>query len=441
MVDLLDLSSFEDPPIVAPSGGVIDFTGDGFPDDPFADVQQLSLQPSAPALPNEDVWSKDDLTQHLNRLSASINVVDEDFCANAFDSDSDDDGETAGKSGSTNKQQVASAGSSNSADVFARTQNKATSLVQKFNDSEVKLVDDLNGTVDAELVKQRSDEYMNLFIHADAIYSSPLTRALQTAVLSMDGHPATKAGGITLYSVIREVKRMGGLDTVGVAIGENIELRLRTELASMIGREKTDAAISFPIDFNDTLQPWWTPLADHETEAEQQARVREFLTFLRYCDAQIPVFVGHSLFFKAFYSKRVSSRLLKNRQQLSENLKKFKLSNASMLAVTVNFTDFSMGGGLSEAIMIDADIIFGGGFHGAEAKKDGKSRNGNGSRGKGQPASGPSAASVGKEIFGMVNPFSADVQQNLQKELENGRQAVSKNIKKWSSAMKDFLDS
>jgi hypothetical protein len=50
-----------------------------------------------------------------------------------------------------------------------------------------------------ENIAKRRKEYMRLFLHADRIYSSPLTRALQTAVMSMDGHRCLETSGISLY--------------------------------------------------------------------------------------------------------------------------------------------------------------------------------------------------------------------------------------------------
>jgi broad specificity phosphatase PhoE len=218
-----------------------------------------------------------------------------------------------------------------------------------------------------ENIERRKKEYMKLFLHSDRIYSSPLTRALQTAVISMEGHRCLGQSGITLYSVIREVKRLGGLDTVGIECGEGIAKRLRSEFYQhtphFLEKDKLDHLLaSFPLEVNDADQPWWTAMTSTERTVEQQERVREFLTFARYCDAKLPVFVGHSLFFKAFYSRRLSHELIANRQSLSENLKKFRLSNASMLAVTVRFQDKE--NGTSDAMIIDADLIFGGGFHG-----------------------------------------------------------------------------
>lgn len=525
---MLDLDSFEataTPSNSDPFSGVTSVASNGALDDLFASVAvapvPLSKSPTPPpsgAPPDTDVWSTDDVRQHLQRLDSTIEDSPDDYRAGNLD-DSD-----VGDSDVDEADDDVFAPRHNLTDEFVSgvpiPQASKTELADKFNHADVKLVDEFSGRVNQDLVEQRRQEYMKLFLHADAIYSSPLTRALQTAILTMNGHPATKTYGITLMSTIREVKRIGGLDTVGVACGEAIESRLRSELAMILGAEEADRLVTFPIDFNDANLPWWTPLADHESEQQQQDRVREFLTFLRHCDAQIPVFVGHSLFFRAFYSKRVSSHLLKNRRKLSENLKKFLLSNATMLAVTVNFTDYSLGGGLSEAVMIDADIIFGGGFHGAEHDDDGghgvehgkhskgsaqsngkpsakdsltgfitgisqkavvslsnassvlgKGSNGtssNGSNnsgsgsgscsssgapsnrdvapssatsnttGSGQPGSaGTSFGSGTSELFGF---FSQDAQKQLQRELESGRQAATKTMKKWSSAVKDFLD-
>jgi hypothetical protein len=177
-----------------------------------------------------------------------------------------------------------------------------------------------------------------------------------------------------MFSVIREIKKLGGLDTVGIEHGDGIAKRLRSEfyqhVPHFMDKERLDQLLaSFPLDVNDADCPWWTSMTSTERTVEQQERVTEFLTFCRYCEAKLPVFVGHSLFFKAFYSRRISNELLLNRQSLSENLKKFRLSNASMLAVTVKFLDRD--NGLSEAMIIDSDLIFGGGFHDEQAGLDG----------------------------------------------------------------------
>lgn len=96
-----------------------------------------------------------------------------------------------------------------------------------------------------------------------------------------------------------------------------------------------------------------------DNKEDQRERMREFISFARYCDSNLPIFVGHSLFFKQFYSRRVSKLLSQNRPLLAEQMKKYRLSNATILAVTVLFGPRHD----SEPQIIDADLIFGGGFH------------------------------------------------------------------------------
>ncbi len=46
---------------------------------------------------------------------------------------------------------------------------------------------------------QRREEYIKLFMRADIVYSSPLTRALQTALVAMCGHSALTKNKLVLY--------------------------------------------------------------------------------------------------------------------------------------------------------------------------------------------------------------------------------------------------
>jgi hypothetical protein len=55
--------------------------------------------------------------------------------------------------------------------------------------------------------------YSNRFLHATQVFCSPLTRAIQSALVGLHGHPMLNDKGITLYSIIREIKSAGGLDT------------------------------------------------------------------------------------------------------------------------------------------------------------------------------------------------------------------------------------
>lgn len=251
--------------------------------------------------------------------------------------------------------------------------------------------------------------------------------------------------------MIREIKKLGGLDTVGVECGDGISKRLRSELGQVVDSRRLEQLLKISLEVNDADQPWWTAMTSNEKTPEQQERVREFLTFARYTDSKLPVFVGHSLFFKAFYSKRISNELLLNRQSLSENLKNFRLSNASMLAVTVKFVEVE--NGQSDAMIIDADLIFGGGFHGVP--EDGH-HNHNGENGEEIKSAGSSyrsnffdsplklASSLEtsgqsiQQVFNSIN--SKEFHSNLQHELKQKKEAITKGVKKLSEKIYDFFD-
>jgi hypothetical protein len=109
---------------------------------------------------------------------------------------------------------------------------------------------------------------------------------------------------------------------------------------------------------DDAMSTWWTGVSSFDNKIDQAERVGEFISFARYCEAQYPIFVGHSLFFKLFYSKHVSDFLSMIRPELSENLKTCRLGNANVLAVTVLFSSTSD----LDCTLLDADLIFGNGF-------------------------------------------------------------------------------
>ena len=63
------------------------------------------------------------------------------------------------------------------------------------------------------------------------VYASPLTRATQTCLLCLAGHPALRGDGangvpgLTLLSASREKKNLGGQDTVGDKVSATQRLR------------------------------------------------------------------------------------------------------------------------------------------------------------------------------------------------------------------------
>jgi len=218
-------------------------------------------------------------------------------------------------------------------------------------------------TDNKDFVKDRHEEYTQMFMGSNKVYCSPSTRAIETAVVSLEGHAALVNNEITLDSTLREIKMAGCFDATGKKCGDDILPRVNRKLTAVLGQQQADVLINSAkgYDVNNADRKWWSPmLSGTDKEEDTQDRVREFLSFVRQCDAQTPIIVGHSQFFKAFYSKRISEVLSHNRPEMSANMQKYRLGNATVLAVTVSFVDSATGA--TEAEIVDADILFDGSF-------------------------------------------------------------------------------
>ena len=188
------------------------------------------------------------------------------------------------------------------------------------------------------MVDQRV-EYIKQFLNADVAYVSPLTRAIQTSLFTLYGHKAIKENGIHVMSTLREFKGPGGLDTVGLVVGAEIKERVTHELIDTVGAEEAYQKVNIPFHILDAELHWWTDIHHYEGKREMNDRMCEFLDFAQFCEAEFPIFVGHSNFFRYFYSNYMSEVVQYNRPYLCANLRHFRLANACCLAVTVLFEE------------------------------------------------------------------------------------------------------
>jgi broad specificity phosphatase PhoE len=185
---------------------------------------------------------------------------------------------------------------------------------------------------------ERRAGLLRAFLDADAVYSSPLTRAVQTALAALEGHPALARRPVTLWAGLREVKTAGGLDSVGAATGPAIAERARAELVAAVGLEAAERlAAAARIEHGDCARPWWTPAAAYESPAQQRTRALAFLALARYNGAAAAVYVGHSLLFRAALAGFASPDLARRRPDLARQLRECKLSNAALAAVEVSY--------------------------------------------------------------------------------------------------------
>jgi len=188
------------------------------------------------------------------------------------------------------------------------------------------------------MLVQRRVEYIQQFMAADGIYVSPLTRAVQTSLFTLYTHPAL-VDGITIMSTLREYKGPGGLDTVGMVVGAAIKDRVFQETADIVSKEEAELKTNVPFHVSDAELHWWTDFNHYEGKRAMNDRMCEFLDFAQFCEAKTPIFVGHSNFFRYFYSNYLSEVVEYNRPALCHDLRQFRLANACCLAVTVLFEE------------------------------------------------------------------------------------------------------
>jgi len=173
------------------------------------------------------------------------------------------------------------------------------------------------------------------FTSCQAVFTSPLTRAVQTALIALNGHPATQNAPVVCMRSAREIKGVGGRDCLGKVSGDNIEKRARHELAAVSSDEFVNG-LNVRIHPGDSNSEWWTYIKD--TKRSTRGRFHDFWQCIRFCEADKIIITGHSNFFKKLLKNHAQNAACDN-AKLREILVagKHKLNNASVLACDVRF--------------------------------------------------------------------------------------------------------
>jgi len=174
------------------------------------------------------------------------------------------------------------------------------------------------------------------FSTAGKVFTSPLTRALQTALLSLEGHQGLEDEGITCLRSAREIKGVGGLDNLGKAVGPEMRERALAELTTVAGRDYAEMVAPTVIHPGDCDTQWWTTFKD--TKASTRKRFKEFWARLCYQHEDTIIVVGHSNFFKQavkMTAKRMACDSVATAKQLASG--KHKLQNNACLGVDIRF--------------------------------------------------------------------------------------------------------
>lgn len=154
----------------------------------YDDEDELSTANKSTSDTN-DIWNDNFTKSQVFDFTSSLTFEDDDdLGANTIDSDDSDE-----------EPDDAALWNEKSLESEAQLTRDTEHLIKEFHRAEIHITEQGTGNIIEDAVDERRDEYIKLFMHVDRVYSSPLTRALQTAMLSMEGHRAMTNNGIILY--------------------------------------------------------------------------------------------------------------------------------------------------------------------------------------------------------------------------------------------------
>jgi len=203
------------------------------------------------------------------------------------------------------------------------------------------------GCAEAEALAERiqsiaDDSKDTIMLRPDVVYCSPLTRAIQTAVIALQ--PVLNASGdssgeIVLMSAAREKQNLGGLDSKGSACGATLVQRALDETRNLYRNSEDQSTPqslgSLRFDIEEVQEKWWSKSASDSTE-QMQERLSDFMSQLLYSPSYSIIVVGHSHFFRAVFKRYLSAELCQRRPHFVERLRTWKLSNCGVARVELD---------------------------------------------------------------------------------------------------------
>lgn len=187
------------------------------------------------------------------------------------------------------------------------------------------------------------------FFAADRLYSSPLTRAVQTALVALQDHPSAAACGLTLRAELREVKTRFGRDTIGKVRGDDIGPHVHEELIGLCRGRSGDGTMfgggpgetlltsvrHIPVHSGNTNHDWWDDVKEDAHNIDD--RVAELFTQIKYSLDERVVCAGHSMLFQHMCTQYTTPECSAASRDLLSALRAHKLPNCGMAALRVNF--------------------------------------------------------------------------------------------------------
>eukprot|EP00929_Paragymnodinium_shiwhaense_P108608 TRINITY_DN7491_c0_g1_i3.p1 TRINITY_DN7491_c0_g1~~TRINITY_DN7491_c0_g1_i3.p1 ORF type:complete len:416 (+),score=128.82 TRINITY_DN7491_c0_g1_i3:395-1642(+) len=200
------------------------------------------------------------------------------------------------------------------------------------------------------------------FLKPEAVYVSPLTRAMQTASIGLED-VLTPETPITVTGNVREKQNLGGLDSTGQVGGREVVQRGYDELIRLYNGQRTSAIDKYAqlkFDVAEVEEQWWVTGA--ESKDEVVSRSKEFMSQITYSPHKTAIVVGHSHFFRELLKEFQHPEALKaQKPKLAAEIGKELIENCGIAKVVLDPA------ANPEAPIVDIELVLGTQF----AKKKG----------------------------------------------------------------------
>jgi broad specificity phosphatase PhoE len=194
---------------------------------------------------------------------------------------------------------------------------------------------------------QATDPLVQDFINADAVITSPLTRAIQTALITT--LPMIhRLGEIQVNPNAREKKNLGGQDSQGQARGTGIQHRVMHELRDVGFKPAIFEDASVAIDTSQVDYGWWDSIK--ESRLEVRNRLAEFMNQIRWSPHYRIVLVGHSHFFRELFRLYLHPSFSKRSPDIADDLTTHVIQNCGVACLKLDF--------FYERMIMDVEFMF-----------------------------------------------------------------------------------
>jgi len=191
----------------------------------------------------------------------------------------------------------------------------------------------------AAAAADQGDPHGTALHQADVVYVSPLTRTVQTAVISLGSLVKADQGPreLVLMANARERQGLGGMDTRSRKIGlkivessfDSTKLLYANHKCANVDDDVKEVFKPLRFDVLEVLDRWWCETTK-ESDAQMQERLREFMAQLMYSPCRTVVVVGHSLFFREVFRVFLSKEFADGSPELARALRGSKLANCGV---------------------------------------------------------------------------------------------------------------